>query len=134
MKTSSASSGYRMRNYPVQAASLRNALSWALPVILHERQGRNTGGPSGAMHSSIELRKVVERMCLTTGEVCTFVDMPGNGPTVQVNRDTFHVYGTPLMFREEFVDRILNRRGNNTTHLFTLTEKEYHREQYQRES
>lgn len=134
MKTSSASSGHRMRNYPVQTVGMLHAASWAAPAILHEKRGRNTGGPSGAMHSSIELRKVVERLCLTTGDVCTFVDMPGNGPTVQVNRDTFHVYGTPLMFREEFVDRVLNRRGHNTTHLFTLTEKEYNHEKYHRES
>lgn len=131
MKTSSASSALP----PLLLLKLGGQFVTASDM-LHERQGRNTGGPSGAMHSSIELRKVVERMCLTTGEMHTFIDMSGGKEgmtdTRKVNADTTHVYATPKMFTTEFVDFILNHYSKE--YLFTLTEKEYHHEQYQRES
>lgn len=132
METSSASSARPMYGEPlIQTAALRLARSWAAPVILHERRDKGTGGPSGVMHSSVELRKVVERMHLETGKVLTFVDMSGGNRGVSdyrhVNESTIHVYGTPDMFTVAFVERVLNHF--HSKYLYTLTEKEYDHEQ-----
>lgn len=71
---------------------------------------------------SVELRKVVERLEVETGEMHTFVHMPGFGRPCKVNSKTTYM-GDGWMFRSHIVDNILNHWS--TQYVFTLTEKEY---------
>ncbi|AHB12103.1 hypothetical protein Paz_06 [Xylella phage Paz] len=119
-----------MKNYPIQSyaaeiqALAERVVSSAGSATLHERQGRNCGGPSGVVHSNVRLRKVLERTHVKTGEVTRFV----YDPDVKVE----HWIGNTLVTSDENIfDPEHYRRS--VFHVFTLTEEEYDREQYHRE-
>ncbi|WWO60175.1 hypothetical protein [Xanthomonas phage SB1] len=88
-----------------------------------EAQHVGNHAPAGKMQRAVELRKVVERMDVATGEMHTFVHMPGFGRPCKVNSKTTYM-GDGWMFRSHIVDNILNHWSSDR-YVFTLTEKEY---------
>lgn len=125
MKTSSASSASNLSPYQQERAA------FVASAILHERQGSTGDLPSGAMHCNVQLRKVLERTCITTGSVTRFIldkDAPLAVP--------YHEQGDTVFISDEsvFTERTLAIFNSVREYAFTLTEEEYDHEQYHREA
>lgn len=73
----------------------------------------------------VVLRTVLERMCLRTGVITTFVldkDAPEPLTNDTNNEGGTHYTSAEYLFTERMVDAY---NHNNPHHLFTLTEQEY---------
>ncbi|QYW01726.1 hypothetical protein CPT_Ptah_011 [Stenotrophomonas phage Ptah] len=69
----------------------------------------------------VELRKVIERMNVATGEVHNIVQMPGFGTARKVNASTTYM-DSDTIFTTKLVDMF---NQHSPQYVFTLTEKEY---------
>lgn len=103
-----------VRNYLVQSDAVEMLARMAQlcdpTVMLRERQGKSTGGPSGPIHREVKLRPVITMLSLDTGEEMSW-----------------YVCDASMEEHQEFVSEL--NIVDSGRYLYTTTEEEYDDEQ-----